>query len=239
MSLSSPIRELAGQHLDIMPNPADDPGVIALAQRQLAREGYKVGAADGKLGPVTRAALIQWADANGLAIKLPPPAPALWPADTFHAMTAYYGPHGIPDGREPDLVWFNMPYPMRLYDTNKVLKRHRCHRLVKTSLEAVLETARDKLGIEFIQAHRLDRFFGCYMPRNSRNSKRLSTHAWAAAIDIDATHNQNMQRWEKNKIGQEGYATMPVEFIEIFETFGWKSGARAWGRDAMHFQATL
>jgi len=24
----------------------------------------------------------------------------------------------------------------------------------------------------------------------------------------------------------------------VFERAGWKSGARAWGKDAMHFQAT-
>jgi hypothetical protein len=31
---------------------------------------------------------------------------------------------------------------------------------------------------------------------------------------------------------------MPVEAVEVFERAGWKSGARAWGKDAMHFQAT-
>lgn len=161
------------------------------------------------------------------------------PADNVSALNNFYGLYGIKNQREPDLAWFTFPYPMRLYDTQQYLSRHRCHKKVKESLEAVLETARDMLGLDFIKEHNLDTYFGCYNPRAMRgNPNSISRHSYAVAIDINADQNQFQTPWKKDKIGQKGYANMPIEFIEIFEAFGWKSGATAWNKDAMHFQLT-
>jgi hypothetical protein len=172
------------------------------------------------------------------AAELPPDASA-WPEDSVEEITAFYGPPGVRDVREPDLVRFVFPYPMFLYDTDKVLTTHRCHRKIRASLEGVLETVRDQLGMEFIRENHLDHYFGCYNPRPMRaQSNSISRHSWGIAIDIAATQNTFRTPWQEDKIGDPHYAEMPVEFIEIFERAGWKSGARAWGKDAMHFQAT-
>lgn len=107
------------------------------------------------------------------------------PSDNVAALVDFYGPYGIKDQREPDLVWFTFPYPMRLYDTKQVLSRHRCHRKVKESLEAVLETARDELGLDFIKEHNLDTYYGVYNPRPMRgNSNSISRHCLPAGTQV-------------------------------------------------------
>ncbi len=151
------------------------------------------------------------------------------------SMVAYYGE----PGDESKLTTFDPPYPMFLaWDTDTPVTKIRCHAKIATPLELSLTEIRDVLGLEYIDAHDLDLYGGCYNYRNSRNSTNLSTHAYGAAIDLNPDDNANRTPWHKDKIDHEGYASMPLEVIEIFEKYGFKSGARAWGRDAMHFQFT-
>ncbi len=60
-----------------------------------------------------------------------------------------------------------------------------------------------------------------------RGSDRLSTHAWAAAIDINPARNQ---------FGQKG--AMPEKVVELFKAEGWTWGGEWRKPDPMHFEAT-
>jgi hypothetical protein len=147
------------------------------------------------------------------------------PADEFTSISDVYGQ----PGNESNLVQFNFPYEMKLYGDTPI-KSHRCHKLCKSDLEAILETARDELGMDFIRKYHLDHYDGCYNYRRMRGGSSVSRHSWGIAIDIAAEYNGNHTR--------KPQAEMPGEFIEIFQRFGWKSGGAEWGRDYMHFQRT-
>lgn len=159
-----------------------------------------------------------------------------WPNPDYQSMKAFYG---LP-GDESNLVSVTFPYPMRLYTREAVynVKGHRVHKKCADSLVAILNDMLALYGAEGLREHGLDVFGGIYNNRNTRGGNSKSKHAWGAAIDLNPHENKNRQPWAADKVGTSGYANMPVEAVEIFEKHGWKSGGRAWGRDAMHFQAT-
>lgn len=147
------------------------------------------------------------------------------PEDSYKSICDVYGK----PGDESNLVRFTFPYAMKLYGETPITT-HRCHKHCKADLEAILETARDELGMDFIRKYHLDHYDGCYNYRKMRGGSSSSRHSWGIAIDIAAQYNGNRIRRPQ--------AEMPDEFIEIFKRFGWKSGGAAWGRDFMHFQRT-
>lgn len=150
-----------------------------------------------------------------------------WPARDERSLVDFYGPPG-----EQRLVRLPVPYRLRLaWDPTVSVGRISCHELVAASLGGCLEALRDHYGLAALSELRLDHFGGCYSYRKMRGGTSWSLHAWGAAIDLDPVHNGLHTPWPEK-------ATMPLEAIEIFEAAGWLSGARAWGRDAMHFQAT-
>lgn len=140
-------------------------------------------------------------------------------------------------GNESNQDWFTMPYKMYLYgDKSQPLSRHRCHRLMVKPLEKLLSAWLNELGLDFIKAHGLDAYYGCFNNRNIRGGTSASRHARGLAIDLAADRNGNRTPWHKDKIGKPGFASMPIEAINIANSLGWICGATAWGRDAMHFQ---
>lgn len=147
------------------------------------------------------------------------------PEDNYDSICSAYGK----PGNESNLVRFTFPYEMKLYGETAI-KTHRCHKDCKTDLEAILETARDELGMDYIKEYHLNHYDGCYNYRKMRGGSSSSRHSWGIAIDIAAQYNGNKVR--------KPQAEMPQEFINIFKQFGWKSGGDAWGRDYMHFQRT-
>ena len=126
-----------------------------------------------------------------------------------------------------------LPYEMRLaWNHSQTVRRTRCHQKVAESLQAAFEGILELYGdVAAVREARMDLYGGCYMKRPQRGGRSWSLHAWGAAVDLDPTQNRNLWSWPDR-------ATMPVEVIRVFEGLGWKSGARAWRRDAMHFQAT-
>lgn len=181
-------------------------------------------AVDGWAGAKTQAA---WRKVTGFEGTVAAAAP--WPSPDERSMTAFYGEPG--DARK--LVTIQLPYAMRLaWKTSVVVTRTTCHRLVAESLQGVFETVLEHYGdVGAVREARMDLYGGCVNVRRQRGGKAWSTHAWGVAVDLDPAKNRNLSPWPTA-------ATMPLEVIEIFEAAGWKSGARAWGRDAMHFQAT-
>jgi hypothetical protein len=100
------------------------------------------------------------------------------------------------------------------------VRRISCNPSVADSLRSVLsDIHEDGLWSLF---HTYD---GCYAWRVMRKGRKLSTHAWAIALDFNAATNQ---------LGTPG--DMDQRIVAAFEDHGWTWGGR-WGRpDPMHFQ---
>lgn len=203
-----------------------------LAQRFLKEKGHYAGIIDGIWGGKSEAAYQAL-----LAKEHPVPDSAGFrpPAPDYHSMVRAFGK----PGDESNLVRFSFPYPMRLaWDTSKTVKTSRCHRLIRKPLVAALRELLDTHGMDWIRQHGLDLFGGIYNDRSVRGGRAKSKHAWGVAIDLNPDENGNRTPWVPGKQRSKGYATMPQAAIQIFEKHGFKSAARAWGRDAMHFQFT-
>ena len=205
-----------------------------LKQVALKSLQYDVGPLDGLTGPKTSKAKSDWLYCRDkTALQVSPTSP---PEDDYHSMVAYYGQ----PGDESKLGKIVFPYPMRLaWDKSITVNgSSQCHTRMIAPLLAALTELLDTYGIEWIKEHGLDLYGGIYKNRNTRGGVTKSKHAWGAAIDLNPSTNGNKTPWRADKIGQKGYADMPLEAIVIFERHGFKSGGRAWTRDAMHFQFT-
>lgn len=200
----------------------DNERFARLNQEWLAAEGHDVDV-DGWAGEITRNA---WRTQTGFTEPTPDAAP--WPPTDERSLIDFYGPPG-----ESQLVMVRLPYPMRLaWDHSTTVERTQCHRKVAESLVALLEEILELYGdVGEVAEARMDLYGGCYNYRRQRGGRSWSLHAWGAAIDLDPLQNRLDWPWPDK-------ATMPVEVIDLFESAGWTSGARAWGWDAMHFQAT-
>lgn len=190
----------------------------AFVRRVQDRLGLRV---DGWAGPNTEAAFDRLLESRS------PIRRSRWPAPDERSLTDFYGSPG-----SANLVSFELPYPMRLaWDLSVTVEVARAHRLVVDSLRRCLAGIAEEYGPARRVELGLDLFGGIYSYRRQRGGKALSTHAWGIAIDLNPEANGFRTPWP-------GVATMPERVVEIFEAEGWLSGARAWRRDAMHFQAT-
>lgn len=171
-----------------------------------------------------------WGPKSSLAVKthlrrlMPTPSP--WPADNEVALTRFYGKAGD----ESQLVSFEFPFPM--YYEGKRILRSRCHHKVKDSLLRILTEIGDRWGQTRGVIEEAEDYGGIFNFRKMRGGSTISRHSWGIAIDLDADDNGNRVAWPVN-------ADMPIEIMEIFAREGWLSAGAFWGRDAMHFQATL
>jgi len=204
-----------------------------LEQVALKSLHYDVGPVDGLAGPKTAGAKSAWlADRSKLENPITPNSP---PHDDYHSMVAYYGN----PGDESKLGKIVFPYVMRLaWDKSIKVNDSRCHTRMIAPLLSVLTELLETYGVDWIKEQGLDLYGGIYNDRNTRGGATKSKHSWGAAIDLNPSTNGNSTKWASDKIGHKGYADMPLEAIVIFERHGFKSGGRAWGRDAMHFQFT-
>jgi len=180
--------------------------------------------ADGVFGPVSRAAC----KAHLIAL-MPSPHPFPKPDQ----VTAFYGPHGNPNGSySPPTKKIVLPFPV-YYDGKPVLALHP-HEKCADALLRVFERlaiiypdhdSREKAGILT--------YDGLYNPRPMRGGSSWSMHSWAIAIDLDAGNNGFRASWPEN-------AMMPFEVMEAFASEGFVPAAGIWQShsDAMHFEAT-
>ena len=206
-----------------------------LVQEALIARGYKLGLADGYYGPKTATAFQKYLeDFHGKIIIA-----QTWPADKEEALNAFFGKPDMDKGIAPNIVRVELPYNMFLaWDKSVEIDMISCNKEVADSLVRILTRIRDELGMEFIKEHGLHLFGGCVNVRNMRGSNNPSRHSWGVAIDLNPEENGLHTPWIDGRQGEKGFATMPTKVVEIFEAAGWKSGARAWSSDAMHFQCT-
>lgn len=168
---------------------------------------------------------------------LPPAPPAIrLPMDNRDSMTKYYG---APSASPSYLAWFSFPHPStRLYSrTGSQLKDytgdsrldHRTHRMLASALQNALAEIYVTLGREQFEREGWHVYGGSHNYRPTTSGGRLSTHAWAAAVDFNP---------EENPFARTATTFSPTA-IDIMEKWGFLSGGRAWGKDWMHFQASI
>ena len=207
---------------------SDDRKMIAIEQWTMLRNGIAV-VVDGLEGPGTLHALELWQN-RARDVEAPHPLIAhqsqAWPRQP--ALADFYGRPGENHTR------LKLPYPFRLaWDVGTVVKEITINERCAESAGRALAAALDHYGADRIKELGLDLFGGCYANRNMRGGKRLSVHAFAAAIDIDPMHNQ--LRWGRDRARMAGpeYAA----FLDAFEAEGWVSLGRERNFDFMHVQA--
>jgi len=161
-----------------------------------------------------------------------------FPVDTDAALNAFYGSID-----SVQTVPFNFAYTVYLFgDQAKPMTSHRCHPKIKDALEAVFRDIRAEYSDAEIAFLGLDRYYGCLNKRRRTGGGRWSIHAWAAAIDLDASRNGFGLRWSPEhaarpgKAATPGWAWMPERVVQMFECRGFSSGARWRTADAMHFE---
>jgi hypothetical protein len=163
-------------------------------------------------------------------------ATILLPMDNSAAMTKFYG---APSASPAFLGWFSFPHPStRLYSrTGSLLKDsqgdsrldHRTHKLLARRLTNALAEIYTTLGREQFEKEGWQVYGGSHNYRPTTSGGRLSTHSWAAAVDMNPNENTFNQTT----------TTFSDPAIDIMEAWGFLSGGRAWGKDWMHFQASI
>lgn len=203
--------------------------MIALNQWVMAGVGIEAGKIDGLMGPTTIHALEQWQD--HLRDVTPKAAdvrhmPSKFPRQKD--MASFYGKPG--EGH----TMLKLPYPMRLaWDKSVTVERITIHSKCAESAGKALAKAKDHYGVERLRSLGLDLFGGCYNNRKMRGGSALSTHAYAAALDIDPEHNQ--LRWGADRARMAG--PQCAAFLDAFAEEGWVSLGRERNYDWMHLQA--
>lgn len=148
---------------------------------------------------------------------------ASWPHDDTYSLTQFYGKPWMDTG----LLTHVLPPFMLRYEgapVHGVL----IHRKVAPALSAAFAAIWEAFGKsqEALDATGFTSYSGSYNYRSVRGVKRLSCHAFGAALDFDAEH---------NRMGSSG--SMDPRIISAFKSVG-----AFWGgdfnsrRDPMHFQ---
>jgi hypothetical protein len=160
----------------------------------------------------------------------------LLPKDNQDALNSFYGT-AMANGQ--DMTWFSFPFGgMRLYSrdgellTSKVGDErpdHRAHRMIAGRLEAALLEIYTTFGQKRFETEGWHLYGGVYNYRKKVGGSTLSTHAWGISIDLNPGDNG----WKKF------ICTFSPSGIDIMEKWGFLSAFRAWGHDAMHFQAAI
>jgi hypothetical protein len=131
------------------------------------------------------------------------------------------------------LVTIQLPYPMRLaWDTDTVVHRMRCHKLVADKFLAVFNEIHRVYGYEKIKELGIDLFGGCFNFRKMRGGNDWSKHSWGIAIDLDPARNKLKETSRTARFARPEYKDM----IDIFYKHGFISLGRERNFDWMHFE---
>jgi hypothetical protein len=132
------------------------------------------------------------------------------------------------------LTKIELPYPM-YYDKQEV-RYMRCHKLVSDAFAKVFKDILSYYGKSKIHELEIDDYGGCFNYRMMRGStKKLSTHSWGIAIDLDPNRNTLHQTHKTAQFAKPEYKKM----IDIFYDHGFLNLGREKDMDWMHFQYGL
>jgi hypothetical protein len=210
---------------------------VALVQLVAKSCSIETGEVDGLWGQVTQYAfdslvhlrdygepLSNWRDDEPIDVN-----PHGWPSQSEASLTSYYG-----RACQIRQVKVRCPWTLRLaWDQGTTLDSISCHEKLADSLATVLEAVHQQYGEAEIKKLRLDQFGGSYNCRQMRGSSRMSTHAWAIAIDWDPDNNQ--LTWGRDRAKLARPELLP--WWHIWEKEGWLSLGRTKNYDWMHVQA--
>jgi hypothetical protein len=142
--------------------------------------------------------------------------------------------YGKPDDDGSDyLVTIQLPYPMRLaWDTDTVVTKMRCHRLVANRFVAIFNDLFAHYGLAELKRLGIDLFGGCFSFRKMRGGNDYSRHSWGIAIDLDPARNGLKQSSKTAQFAKAEYKPM----IDIFYKHGFVSLGRERDFDFMHFE---
>ncbi len=147
---------------------------------------------------------------------------------TYENITKVYGSvHSV------QTVMMNFPFPMKLYGGSTTVSRATVHKKVAKSLESALKGVQSHYGMQEIERLGINNYDGLYNKRKMRGSSKWSTHAWAVAIDLDASRNQLRWGADKAQFAKKEYKPL----LDIMESHGWYNLGRYKNYDYMHFQA--
>ncbi len=217
---------------------------IATLQAIAQRDGHPPGPIDGWWGPQTEQAVTAlitrttnsnppaWPDAAPSPSSVPD-TPLIWPKESD--VSAFYGPHGTPEGRRPPLVKVPSPWTFRIaWNLSQTRSFLWAHEKTAPSLTRILHRIHHHYGPQRLHDLRLDIFSGDYAPRLMRGSpSRWSMHAWGIAYDFDDTENRLHWGADRARLARPEY----LPFWGIWEAEGWVSLGRTRNRDWMHVQA--
>lgn len=165
-----------------------------------------------------------------------------WPLPTRVEMVKFYGnPDANGDGlvdaewERANLVFIESPWLLTIeWAPASKTRRIRCHAKIADSLQRVLNTIWELHGKsqERIEKQGMHRYSGCFNFRVQRGAKTpvLSSHAYAAAVDFNATDNPLGRRW---KAGM-----MSLDVVRAFKAEGAKWGGDFRRPDCQHFEFT-
>ena len=122
---------------------------------------------------------------------------------------------------ESQMVTVPFPAPLPLgWDPSSYASRARVHnKIAEVTAATFRELSRRRLW------HLLKTYDGGYTWRPQRGSRKLSMHAYGAALDFNSA---------TNGLGQD--PDMPRAVVRVFRAFGWTWGGQ-WKRpDGMHYQ---
>jgi hypothetical protein len=128
-----------------------------------------------------------------------------------------------PRWQTEQLATLPLPFPIVLsWDRSRHVERITCHKVLKLTLGAVFQAIL-KAGLQL----KISSFGGCFSFRPQRSGKKLSTHSWGIAIDLNP---------ESNAQGTTG--DMDPSIVAIFTQagFAWGGDWQGTVRDPMHFQ---
>lgn len=218
--------------------------LVAYLQLVAHDSGIDAGAIDGLWGPQTAFAAdsLQTLERTGSLPDpwrdfdlRPKPNPNRWPKETQASLDEAFGPHGLPNGRTPDLAYVACPWTLKLaWDRRQTTRRIGCNPKVAESLGRVLTRVWEHYGEPEIKALDLDVYGGCYNARQKRGGSSLSTHSWAIALDWDTDHNQLKWGRDRARLARPEYDP----WWASWEDEGWLSLGRTRNFDWMHVQAT-
>ncbi len=159
------------------------------------------------------------------AARLAPPHGLEQIVATFGDIYEYIGPTGSldPRWRNDFLAVIALPFPLSLsWDRQQRVSRMTCHKLMANIFAEVMDRIQT-LGLQ----SRITSFGGCFAFRTQRSGRKLSTHSWGIAIDLNPESN-----------AQGSAADMDSALVEIFRDTGFEWGGdwRSRARDPMHFQ---
>lgn len=217
-------------------------------QSRLTSHGFPVGAIDGKIGPVTLAAIKAFQSANGLPVTgqsddatvaalrttstgiAPRPADAgvatRWPLQS--GVPAFYGEVGT------NQTQINIPYDMFLaWDKSARVRKMTLHTKVAASALRVLEKTVTLYSAQERAALGLNLFGGSLNVRKMRGGTSWSMHSWGIAIDFDPERNALNTHAPAARLSHAD----ALPFWQAWEAEGWLSLGRARDYDWMHVQA--